>query len=89
MTAIVRPIDIAARATALALRRQPANVGVFPVSWVSADPFGEGSTSRVRGSIDTSDAGDSEYPAPPRPTARCAWIESANAFDRSSFHANG
>ncbi len=58
-TATRRPSRAAAAATARALRRQPASVGVVPTRALSVAPLGEGMTSFVPGGTLNMAAADS------------------------------
>src|SRR6185503_13606060 len=58
ITAIFGPFAIAASATALQFRKQPAIVVVEPVDRLRLEPFGDGKTRRIPEGRASKDAGD-------------------------------
>ena len=72
MTATRGPHAIAANATARALRRHPAKVGVLPVPSERVAPFGDGSTMRLPLDRVIRECGESECPPEARGPASTA-----------------
>lgn len=89
MTETRGPQAIAAFATAIALRRHPANVGVSPVERDSVEPFGEGRTIRLPVLRAIKDSGEREYCPLPRGPANSAPTDFAKPTLESSFHLYG
>src|SRR5262252_2572711 len=83
---------MAKRATADALRRQPATTvaTVSAASRLRVEPLGDGKTRRVPGGTSRTLAGDSEYAPWPRRAARSACCCSAKAAACAALRlANG
>src|SRR5262249_22474608 len=90
MTAMREPCAAACLATAGAFRRHGVKTGVDLAAAARALPFGDGSTRRVPGSIDRSEAGESVYrPASRREPARTARFSAANRSANPSFQPYG